>query len=273
MKNRVQEALNNILEMFKTGNLPGAIARTVIRAKAGDCKPSDSWSMGNKILMFIAGTEDARGYKQWQVVGRQVKKGAKAFYILAPCTKKVTRKVVDPDTGEEKEEERAVITGFKDIPVFRLEDTEGEPLPEYDYSPPELPPLFGVAEKFGVKVKYLPGDRVSEYGHYNFGRKEIVLRSHDVGIFFHELAHAVHDTFKKLKGGQHSDQEIIAETVAAVLCELYGYREYTWNNWKYVKHYASNDPKKALRVIFSVLSDVEEILKRIFDAAEKDTAA
>jgi hypothetical protein len=34
--------------------------------------------------VFIAGTEDARGFKQWKEVNRYVKKGAKAFVILAP---------------------------------------------------------------------------------------------------------------------------------------------------------------------------------------------
>ena len=67
MKNfsKVQEALNNVLKMFETGNLPEAVARTFIQAKAGYGRPCDSWSLGNRLLMYIAGTDDARGLKQW----------------------------------------------------------------------------------------------------------------------------------------------------------------------------------------------------------------
>ena len=85
MKNfsRMQEALNNVLKMFETGSLPEAVARTFIQAGHG--RPCDSWSLGNRLLMYIAGTDDARGLKQWNQVGRKIKKGAKAFYILAPC--------------------------------------------------------------------------------------------------------------------------------------------------------------------------------------------
>ncbi|HBQ26698.1 MAG TPA: hypothetical protein DD791_09935, partial [Syntrophomonas sp.] len=46
--------------------------------------------------------------------------------------------------------------GFKAIPVFRYEDTEGEELPlKPDYKPAELPPLYDVALEFGT-VNYLP---------------------------------------------------------------------------------------------------------------------
>lgn len=119
----------------------------MIRPKPGHKKPSDSWSLGNKILMFLNGTDDARGFKQWQNVGRSVKKGAKAFYILAPAKRKITRKVTDEDTGEEKEEERAIITGFRDVPVFRCEDTEGDPIPKPEYDPLTPPPLHEIAQK------------------------------------------------------------------------------------------------------------------------------
>jgi len=134
---KVKEATQKLIELFKSGNLPPAIARTTIRAKAGHEVPSDSWSLGNRLLMLLAGTEDARGFKQWQKVGRKVKKGAKAFYILAPRMVKTE----DNTTGEEK----LVIAGFLSVPVFRYEHTEGEEIIYPDYSPPALPPLSDVA--------------------------------------------------------------------------------------------------------------------------------
>ncbi|NPV72290.1 MAG: M48 family peptidase [Pelotomaculum sp.] len=266
---KAKEALNRLLEMFKTGDLPAAVARTVIR---GQGRPCDKWSLGNRLIMLISGTEDARGFNQWQEVGRRVKKGAKAFYILAPVTRKRTtrRTEVDPDTGEETEvtEERTVVTGFRGVPVFRYEDTEGDPLPTYD--PPVPPPLYDVAKRFVDDVKYQPF--VGGYfGCFKPGKREIVLTTHDAGVFFHELAHAVHDQVRPggLKGGQHVDQEIVAETAACALCELYGYSGYTWHGWRYIQAYAALDGQQALKAVMGVLTEVEKVLGVILGAAEE----
>jgi hypothetical protein len=44
---KIKATLDRLLEMFRTGNLPSAVALTVIRARAGHKRPSDSWSLGN----------------------------------------------------------------------------------------------------------------------------------------------------------------------------------------------------------------------------------
>lgn len=257
--------------MFESGNLPSAVARTLITPAPGAEKPSDRWSLGNKLLMLLAGTEDARGFRQWKQVGRHVKKGARAFYILAPITKKVRKKVIDPETGEEREEEQIIIAGFRDVPVFRFEDTEGEPLPEPDYRPLEPPPLFDVARKFGVQeVIYTPAREDRSYGFFTRrGGKRIVLHTHDVLTWFHELGHAVHSTFRELKGGQVPEQEIVAEVFAATMCEIFGIQGYHFHAWEYVKAYSGRNPQQALRSVFRVLSDVEECLKRVWDVQNR----
>jgi antirestriction protein ArdC len=257
---KVKEATQKLIELFKSGNLPPAIARTTIRAKAGHEVPSDSWSLGNRLLMLLAGTEDARGFKQWQKVGRKVKKGAKAFYILAPRMVKTE----DNTTGEEK----LVIAGFLSVPVFRYEHTEGEEIIYPDYSPPALPPLSDVAEHYGIKVRY-GAFSGRFYGAYTPSKDDILLCSHDEEVFFHELAHAVHNTIKPLKGGQDPYQEIVAETVAAVLCIMYGFEGSLYDAKKYIEGYARG--KDPLRAIMRVLSDVENVLERIFEV--KDSIA
>jgi len=179
----------------------------------------------------------------------------------------VRKKVLDPETGEEREEERVVIIGFRDVPVFRYEDTEGDPIPEPDYRPPEPPPLYDAARKFGVQeVLYTPANGDGSYGFFTRrGGKRVVLHTYDIKTWFHELGHAVHSTFRELRGGQVPEQEIVAEVFAAVMCELFGIRGYHWHAWEYVKSYSSQDTQKALRAIFRVLSDVEECLKRVWE--------
>jgi hypothetical protein len=264
---KVTKKLNEIIEMFETGNLPPAVARTIIAKDLP--RPSNSWSIGNKMLMSLQGTEDARGFKQWQEVNRWVKKGAKAIYILAPKKRTITVTVLDSETGEKNKEKRQIITGFYQIPVFRYEDTDGEPLPaRQEYKPPKLPPLQDVAKHFGVDVIYAPFDGRS-YGFYSWtGGKKIVLHTHDIRTWFHELGHAVHNTFYTLRNGQVPEQEIVAELFAATMCELHGIHGFHQYSWDYIKSYTGNDPAAAVQTIFQILSDVEECILRVMAVAD-----
>src|SRR5659263_112895 len=81
---------------------------------------ADKWSFLNRLLMYCNNTKDARGFNQWKQAGRYIIKGSHAFYILAPMFKKV----IDKKTSEEKQ----IIAGFKAVPVFRFEDTDGAPI-------------------------------------------------------------------------------------------------------------------------------------------------
>jgi antirestriction protein ArdC len=268
---RAKAALDQLFQMFESGNMPAMIKRTLIKAKPDFEHPSDKWSLGNRLLMLLAGSEDARGFKQWQDAGRHVRKGAKAIWILAPSSKKVIQRETDPETGEEHDVERRIITGFREVAVFRYEDTDGKPLPEAtEYASPEPPPLSEVAKVFNVEsISYNPINDGS-YGFYSWrGGKRIVLHTYDVKTWFHELGHAVHHSFREYKGGQVPGQEIVADVFAATLCQMYGFDGYQGHTWDYVKSYAGNDTQKALKAIFRVLSDVEECLKRIFEAADK----
>lgn len=141
MKN-FNEAINNLINMFQNKDFPQKLALTIIK-RVDENIPSDNWSITNKIIMLMIGnTTDARGYKQWQEAGRHIKKGEKAFYILAPNTKKIKN---------EEDEDEYIITGFRPIPVFRYESTEGKEIPHHDYKPQELPPFLDVAEKWILK--------------------------------------------------------------------------------------------------------------------------
>ena len=81
-------------------------------------------------LLYTTETNDARGFRQWQEVGRHVKEGAKAITILAPRFIKKHQ--------ENGEDGKVILVGFLSVPVFRVEDTEGDPL---DYQKIELPEL------------------------------------------------------------------------------------------------------------------------------------
>lgn len=262
LMDRIKQVCQQLLKRFENNDLPALVAAELIKRRPDDRRPSDCWSLGNRIIMLIHGTDDARGFRQWEQVGRHVKKGAKAFYIFAPVKKKIVKKETDPETGEEKTVETYITRGFKEIPVFRYEDTEGKPLPERDYRPRELPPLFELAQRL-CEVDYRPG-QIPGLNGMTDGQK-ITLFTHDPGTFFHELAHVVDGKLNGgLKPGQHLDQEAVAEFSAAVLCEMYGFKHRAAYTWKYVRHYAG-DPDKALKVIMSLLGRVEAVVNFLLD--------
>lgn len=265
----IQNVITTLMAMFSSGNFPAQVAMTVIRKQAGDHIPADSWSLGNRLLMAAQDSNDSRGFRQWEEVGRHVKKGSKAIHIFAPLTKKIKDK--DEITGEETEQIK--ILGFRPIPVFRYEDTEGEPLPTFDYAPKTYPPFFDIAEKLGVKVEY-KALRSDYYGRYISGQGKIELCSEDAVVYYHELAHAVHDTFVDLRKCDKSKKEIVAELSALILAEISGVSGYQWQGYKYISAYCANSkPETALKKAMGVLNDVEKIVSIILDASENKLLA
>jgi hypothetical protein len=151
---KAEEAANRILQAFQSGNLPNALAPVFIKRK--DNVPCRAWSWNNQLLTALAGHSDARGYRQWEAVGRHVKKGERSFSILVPLTRAIEQ--TDPDTGQTVE--RFAIYGFKSAAVFGISQTEGEPLPRPD---PEIErwleslPLIDVARQWGLAVEAYSG--------------------------------------------------------------------------------------------------------------------
>jgi len=88
MNDKVKQVLNVILDKFKSGDIPEAVAISMYPIPE---IPSAKWSLMNRTLMFLSGSMDGRGYKQWQQVDRFVKKGSKAFHILVPLHQKAQK--------------------------------------------------------------------------------------------------------------------------------------------------------------------------------------
>ena len=250
---KAQECLQRIVELFKNGNVPKALAVAIIPPQAGI--PSAKWSVSNRVLQFLADTSDSRGFRQWQTANRKVKKGAKAFYILGPKSRMIKEKD-DNDLDIEKN----IVVGFFAIPVFRAEDTDGDPLP---YEPATPPPLVDVAEQFGLSVSYQTF-ATKYYGYYQGGSKRIVLATHEIQVFFHELAHAAHERIEgDLKGGQVPSQEIIAELTAATLAQMYCPEANLGFSYEYVKGYAKKSKKSIERACLAVIKTVSKVLDEI----------
>lgn len=255
MHNKIQTVLNQMVDRFESGDIPAAVAYSTFPTMD---VPSARWSYCNRILQFFAATDDGRGYQQWKMVNRAVKKGAKAFYILVPRIKK--------EENEATGEEETRIHGFMVRPVFRVEDTEGEAL---DYDKIALPdlPLLDRAEEWNIAVKAIPG-HYRYYGYFAPGKQEIALATPEEKTFFHELAHAGYQKVKEqLKPGQDPFQEIVAELCAQALCRIVGKsgEKHFGNSARYIRRYAEQAGTTPHAACLKVLADTEKVLNLIID--------
>jgi len=260
----VNDQLKNLIDLFssdKVHTLKDTIKKAYIE---GMDKPMSKWSLGNQLLVLIQKTEDARTINQWCKVGRHIKKGSKAIYILRPNQKKI--QVKNKDTNEY--EDQFILNGFSGLPIFKIQDTYGAGLKKYE---PKNPlPLKDVADKWDLKVVY-DSSIHGEYGSFNATDNKIRLCTEDQTTFFHELAHKAHSKIETLKAGQDPEQETIAQLSACVLGSIYGFdvKEYTFN---YISSYVdSNDPKIVSKMCLRVLSKVQKILMMILEESKDDT--
>jgi len=232
LNQKARSVLEQITAAFEE---PESLIDTLSRAaQIPNTSPCIKWSPANRFLVALQGTSDARGYRQWQEVDRQVKKGAKSFGILVPRFKSIE---------EEDEEKQAVLIGFIAASIFKVEDTEGEPLAETVTK--TIPKLQVVADALEIPVTYTGAASDRVYGLYSHKDKPesgaITLYTHDAFTHAHELAHALHHRTGKLRQGRSKedkrDNEIVAEIGAAVLVNLFEGEQVGRQAIQYIKSY------------------------------------
>lgn len=285
-KEKIKNAINTVVELLKNEKIE-FVALAVFRPTKN--KPSDFWSPMNRAIMFTHGTTDARGYRQWQEVGRYVKKGAKAFYILVPIYKTV--KVKNKEVFEEIERLKAnckcsecraeceiqvkikeleknaykeveKLVSFKAAPVFAKEDTDGEPLEE-DLLKVEIPCEFeSLIRELGLKITpVFYSEREGFYGRYIGSRNEIKLASPEIIVFLHELAHAVDFKINGKSIRSIEEDEFVAELSAAVIGYLLGYKIPLRHVKAYIEQFKPLDVYKALNTVEKIVEYIVERTK------------
>lgn len=274
MYGRAEEVGQRIVKAFQEPNkLPAALAPIFIHRE--DDVPCRRWSWHNELLVALCGTVDARGIKQWNTAGRKVRKGSSAIWILAPCVKKITEK-----DDHDVEKDRQVIYGFRSVPVFAVEDTEGDPLPDkddkYDSWAAQLP-LMDVAESWGINVgtfSHGGGDPLGYYRYAANGNQAVMLGVENVATWAHELVHAADHRLTNLKG-EKWHKEIVAELGGAILLECLGmsYDADLGGAFTYIEQYARDAGMDTVRACIQVLDRVCNCVKLILDTAATVTPA
>ena len=220
------------------------------------------YSLNNTALIYTQkpNARFVRGYRSWQELGRQVKKGEKAIKIFAPLIKK-------EENAKGKKETN--LKGFRIISVFDLSQTDGDDsqLPtmikgldsDMDYSTI----LDQILEKIDVPVDFKDMS-YEKHGFYAIKEKAITINSrnspvHTLKTLFHELAHHYH--LESLKGRRdkftYEQEEFVAESSAYLACATLGIDTGDYSI-PYIKHWL--DDFKAFQ---EMRRDIEKTVKQI----------
>jgi antirestriction protein ArdC len=187
------------------------------------------YSFGN-VCLIVSQRPDASqvaGYKTWQNLGRQVRKGEHGIRILAPCRVKA-RDETEGEAGYR-------LVGFRCVSVFDVSQTDGEPLPELDYRPlegeaPDLADfLCGVAMAVGLEIRREPltdgvhgclrrSERLILVDSASSGAMAAKVVAHELGHYFDPWLIENPDAYSAHRG----DCEAVAEAVAYVVAARFG---------------------------------------------------
>ncbi len=181
-----------------------------------------SWNNTMLIAMQRPDATQVAGYRTWQKMDRQVRKGERGIAIVAPCPFKR-----DVERNGTTETEDGMF--FRVVHVFDLSQTDGPDLPTVDVPTIDkraddlLAKLQDVAVKRGIRVEFGKLDSgtfgVSKGG--SVGVDDTHATGQQAKTLAHELAHET--LHRNVKGPlTRSIAELEAESVAYVVCTHFG---------------------------------------------------
>ncbi|ABW31111.1 ArdC-like ssDNA-binding domain-containing protein [Acaryochloris marina] len=231
-----------------------------------------NYSASNTMLIYGQCPEASHvaGYKAWQKLGRQVRKGEKGLVILAPCKKKVE----DKETGEPVWR----IYGFKTSTVFDISQTDGDDLEETDIKAPTTEAelyrnlkAFGEAQGFTILEKAYPG----AYGVCIYKPNSIEIQVDPLlsvelraSILAHELGHALmHSAAEYHDHTPTSTKELEAESVAYCVTQYFGVAEDQKRSFAYITCW-NRESDQALGQFKASMDAIAKTVKAIIEGIE-----
>lgn len=259
---RAKEVAESFIKAFEDGSVAPAIAKAYLMPKSGDnSRPIDNWSIANKVSCLLQHCYDPRGFKQWQEIGRTVKKGERSkASILIPLFSK------DEDSTSDDENERKKLYGYKGQAVFDVSQTEGEEITEITAAEFfDKMPLVEVAKKWEIGLDIAPGRAGDPKGSFSTDN-EIMMRTWSQQTFLHELIHAAHNKLGTLKNYSYAEGEVVAELGAVTLAHMIGMSEI---NPGYSKKYLDGwTENKTAATAMKMLSEIGKCIDLILEAAK-----
>lgn len=218
------------------------------------------YSYHNQLLIHFRMPSATRvaGFKAWQSLKRNVKKGSKAIKILAPYKRIVSE--INPSTMKEEEKQ---LTLFFPVNVFDVSQTDGEPLPEIDISVKGddyksfLEQLENFCKSHKIKVDFKNLGINGLYG-YSKGGEIAVSNTESINTQVNTIIHEIaHELLHKEKNSLSKEQkEIQAEATAYVVTNHFNLQNKSYN---YLALYDA-DYKKIMDNLKAVAEASKEII-------------
>jgi IrrE N-terminal-like domain len=211
------------------------------------------------------GATRVTGFQTWRRLGRTVRRGESALWILAP----VTRRVVSDDDPEQSTH---VVTAFRPVPVFDVSQTTGDDLLEICTRLSGDDPLGAYARlvqvasglDFTVEDHVFEDETNGDCSHRSW-RIRVSTRlqpAHRVKTLSHELAHA-------LAHSEPMDRvlaELEAESVAFIVAAELDIRSDAWS-FGYVASW-SGGGEEAIAAIKAAATRIQRTADRILRALQ-----
>jgi hypothetical protein len=225
------------------------------------------YSANNVLLIMVQHPEATRvaGYRTWQSLGRQVRKGEHGIRILAPC--KYRRTELDAETGQEIT--YAGIRGFTTTSVFDVSQTDGDELPDVAPTLLDGEGVAGLWDALAVQVKEQGytlerGECFGANGVTDHSVRTVRVRA-DVSdaqaskTLCHELAHVLLHPDSAAYFQCRGRSEVEAESVAFLVCQAAGLTTDGYS-FPYVARWADGDPEVVRATAERVLGASRTIL-------------
>jgi antirestriction protein ArdC len=224
----------------------------------------------SNVLLILAQRPDATrvaGYRRWQSLGYQVRRGERGIAVLAPVVTR--RRPVDEAEEAEHPEVVRILRGFRVVHVFDISQCDGPPWPEVR---PEL--LSGQApavlwESLATQVSSAGftverGDCGGANGVTDYATHTVTVRSdvdpaQAVKTLAHELAHVLIHEGTEYARGCRGRAEVEAESVAFLVLTTAGINAEGYS-LAYVARWSDGDPTRVSETADRVVTCARAIL-------------
>jgi antirestriction protein ArdC len=206
------------------------------------------YSPANVMLILTQSPDASRvaGYRTWQSLGRQVRRGERGIAILAPCTYRTQN---DDDPTDDDAPAR-VLRGFKVAHVFDISQTDGDPVPDIRPALLDGAAPAGLWDALAAQVTAAGFDLQRADCRPANGRTDYTARSVTVRpdvsdaqaakTLAHELAHVLLHDGAAYALGCRGLVEVEAESVAYVVASAAGLPTDTYS-LPYVAHWSGGN--------------------------------
>lgn len=228
------------------------------------------YSFNNLIFIYSQFSNATRvaGKATWKKLNREIKKGEKPIYIVAPIPKKFTKKVKKIVDGEEIETLETInYNWYRWVYVYDISQTEGEDIPLQSKSI-DGDNMLELYEKLN-NISNIPIIEEEMFGglkgYYSTKKHIIALRkglsiNEKTAVLLHELSHFLYDDFDYKTDRNLS--EVFVESIAFMVADYFRL-DTSMCSFNYITKWANGDAKIVLELGNKVQKCANELINRI----------